>query len=73
MFETSGFREEHVRMLKENDQTELAQEIEDEFFHSVAELITCFKRHGFDVLTRQITFYVWLIHAKKVSRFDKHK
>lgn len=65
MFESAQFREEHVAKLKTKGHNELAEEIEDEFFHSVAEFKTCFENHGFEVETSRLTFYVWMIQAKR--------
>ena len=65
MFETASFRESHVADLRNKGFLELAEEIKDEFFHSVAELKACFRKLGFEVEASRLTFYVWMIQAKR--------
>lgn len=71
MFETAQFREHHVAHLKDMGLTELADDIEDEYFHSVAELEAGFTKNGFEFNASRLTFYVWFVEAKKRQVFDK--
>lgn len=65
MFESAQLREGHVAQLKSKGCDELAEEIEDEFFHSATETKSCFEKLGFEVEASRLTFYVWMIQAKR--------
>lgn len=67
MFESGEFRENHVQGLKTKGLTDLADEIEDEYFHSVDQLKRCFEKNNFEFKAIRLTFYVWFIDAKRVS------
>lgn len=67
MFESESFRLAHVRDLREKGFDDLADEIEDEYFHSVDQMKYCFEKKGFKLTTQRLTFYVWLIAGSKVS------
>jgi SAM-dependent methyltransferase len=66
MFESKEFRENHVLDLRKNGYNDMSDEIEDEYFHSIDHLKRCFERNGFEFKANRLTFYIWIVEAKKL-------